>query len=173
MELWDVYDREGNRVGRVHNRADPMAPGDYHLAVTIVIVNSAGEVLCTLRSMEKSVYPGVWENPGGGVLSGETSLQGALRELREETGVAAAPEDLCFLCRRTVTEPGGGGFLMDVYGLKRNLAIEELALQPGEVDAAKWFPLDEWERKARTREILAGAYSDDFFAAVRALAKAP
>lgn len=173
MELWDIYDVNGNPAGRVHDRSQHLAPGDYHLAVTVVVVNSQREVLCTLRSKGKSVYPGVWENPGGGVLAGETSLVGAVRELGEETGIAAAPEELCFLCRRTATNPGGDGFLMDVYGLKRELVVEELALQFGEVDAAKWFPLDEWEQKARAREILAGAYSDHFFAAVRALVEAP
>lgn len=173
MELWDVYDKDGNRTGRTHDRAEPLAPGDYHLAVTVVIVNSRKEVLCTLRSREKSVFPGVWENPGGGVLAGETSIQGALRELSEETGVMAAEEELHFLCRRMAANPKGEGFFMDVYGLKRDLLPEELTLQPGEVDGAKWFPIDEWEQKARAEEILAGAYTDQFFASVRALGEDP
>lgn len=163
MELWDIYTRSGEKTGRTHSRSEPLSPGDYHLAVSTVIVGSQG-VLCTLRSTEKSVFPGVWESPGGGVLAGETSLEGAVRELWEETGIRAKPNELCFLCRRTANN-----LHMDVYGLKREIPPENLTLQPGEVDKAAWIPLDQWEQKARSREILAGAYSDEFFAAVWAL----
>ena len=51
----------------------------------------------TLRDKAKPVYPNCWENTGGAVLAGETSLEGALRELREETGLAAQPEALRLL----------------------------------------------------------------------------
>lgn len=170
MEQWDMYDAEGNRTGRTIERGQPQGPGEYHLAVTIVVVNSRREVLCTLRSMEKKQMPGVWENPGGGVLAGEASLEGAVRELQEETGLDAAPEELVFLARRRSEGMGGEPFLMDVYGLRRDADPAGLALQPGEVDGAQWFPIDEWERKARAGEILAGAYSDEFFEAVRKLA---
>lgn len=170
MELWDMYNSAGNLTGQTIERGQPQGEGLFHLAVTIVIVNPAGQVLCTLRSMEKKQMPGVWENPGGGVLAGETSLAGAVRELEEETGLKAAPGELVFLCRRKAEGMDGEGFFMDVYGLRRDVFVQELELQPGEVDDARWFPLDEWERKARDREILAGAYSEEFFAAVRGLA---
>lgn len=170
MELWDMYDSEGNRTGKVIERGQPQGRGLYHLAVTIVIVNSEKEVLCTLRSMEKKQMPGVGENPGGGVLAGEASPAGAIRELEEETGLAAAPEELVFFSRRRSEGMGGEGFFMDVYGLRRDVPLEELTLQPEEIAEAKWFPIGEWERKARSREILAGDYTDEFFAAVRKLA---
>ncbi len=126
-ELWDIYDGNGNLTGRTQERGDLQTPGDYHLAVTITVVNSKKEVLCTLRSMEKSVYPGVWENPGGGVLSGETSLEAAVRELLEETGISARPQEMVFLARRKAED-----FFMDVYGLKRDVSVDELTLQPHE-----------------------------------------
>ena len=166
MELWDIYNENGELTGRTLERGGVQAPGDYHLAVTVTVVNSRGEVLCTLRGMEKSVYPGVWENPGGGVLSGETSLSAAVRELLEETARSALPEELIFLSRRKAE-----GFFMDVYGLVRDVPAEELILQPHEVDGAKWVPIDEWEQKAKVREILAGDYTDEFFAAVRRMVK--
>ena len=166
MELWDIYDENGELTGRTLERGGVQAPGDYHLAVTVTVGNSRGEVLCTLRSMEKSVYPGVWENPGGGVLSGETSLSAAVRELLEETGIRTLPDELVFLSRRKAE-----GFFMDVYGLVRDIPAEELMLQPHEVDGAKWVPIDEWEQKAKVREILAGDYTDEFFAAVRRMVK--
>lgn len=56
---------------------------------------------------------------------------------------------------------------MDAYALRRDFSLEQVVLQAGETVEGRWFPMDEWERKARNREILAGAYSDEFFAAVR------
>lgn len=170
MELWDIYDENGNLTGRTEERGSPQAPGDYHLAVSIVVVNGQGQALCTLRSMEKPNMPGVWESPGGGVLAGETSLAAAARELEEETGIIAAPEELTFLTRRKAGGFNGDSFFMDSYGLRRDVPVDELTLQPGEVDAAQWLDIDGWERRARAQEILAGDYTDEFFAAVRALA---
>ena len=91
MELWDLYDEHRAPLGRTHQRGLPLAPGEYHLAVIVVIVNSRGEVLLTRRSPEKAVCPGWWENTGGAVQAGETSRQAILRELEEETGLAPRP----------------------------------------------------------------------------------
>lgn len=173
MELWDIYDENGQLTGRTEERGGPQSPGDYHLAVSVVIVNSQGQALCTLRSMAKPNMPGVWESPGGGVLAGETSVEGAIRELKEETGLTAAAEELVFLTRRKADGFDGNGFFMDSYGLRRDVELDKLTLQPGEVDAAQWMDLDDWEQKARVKEILAGDYSDEFFTAVRELAKQP
>lgn len=46
MELWDVCDENGKFTGRTISRMEGsahMPEGEYHLAVTVVILNSAGE----------------------------------------------------------------------------------------------------------------------------------
>ena len=168
MELWDIYDSDGALTGRTHPRGQPLAPGDYHLAVTVTVVDSRGRVLLTRRSREKTLCPGVWECPGGGVLAGETSREGAARELLEETGIAAAPEELVYLARRK-----GPDWYMDDYGLRRDLKAESLTLQSGETDAAQWMPLDQWEQKARAGELFATGYTERFYAGVHRLTEAP
>lgn len=164
MELWDIYDKDGKKTGRVQMRGSPQNPGDYHLAVVVAVVNNRGEILCTRRSPEKDLCPGMWENPGGGVQAGEDSLTGAIRELREETGLRAAPEELKFLYRDKRPD-----FFMDVYGLHRDIPLESLVLQPEETCDAAWVPYDTWEKRARVAEILspAGPKNEEFFSILR------
>ena len=168
MEIWDVYDKDGALTGRSTCRGEALAPGDFHLAVTVTVVNSKGELLLTQRSGKKTLCPGKWECPGGGVLAGETSRQGAVRELFEETGIRALPEELVYLARRQ-----GPDWYMDDYGLRRDRDLEELTLQPEETDRAQWMPIPQWEQKARAGELFAIGYGEEYYAAVYSLAEAP
>lgn len=169
MELWDVYDENGNKTSRFHMRGTPMRQGDYHLGAIIVVINRKGELLCTLRSREKKFSPGVWENTGGGALSGEDSQTAAVRELKEETGICAAPEELVFLYRAKVIEPDGTGLFNDVYALRREMDAKDVVLQPGETEDAKWIPYEEWEALGRAGKILtpAGPKNEEFFSLLR------
>ena len=51
-------------------------------------------MLLTRRAAHMRTFPGVWVPPGGGVEAGDAGMvDAALRELREETGVAVRPEE--------------------------------------------------------------------------------
>jgi ADP-ribose pyrophosphatase YjhB (NUDIX family) len=56
----------------------------------IAVVRRGGQVLLAQRS--KGGYIGRWGFPGGHVERGETVVEAAMRELREETGVTAEPK---------------------------------------------------------------------------------
>lgn len=157
MELWDIYDEEGQPTGRTHSRMEPLQPGDYHLVVTVVLVNSRREVLCTHRSPEKLYCPDMWESPGGGVLAGEDSLSAAVREIKEEIGLSLEPEQLAWLYRDKRQD-----FFMDVFSGRMDVPVEALRFQPGETDGAMWLPLDKWEQMAQAGEILTPAKGEFF-----------
>ncbi|MCB0711622.1 MAG: NUDIX domain-containing protein [Ignavibacteriae bacterium] len=64
------------------------------IAVAVgLMFNNRGEVLLCQRPEEKS-YPLKWEFPGGKVESGETSIEGLRRELREELEIVSSEEKL-------------------------------------------------------------------------------
>lgn len=92
-ELWDAYDREGNPLGFDLVRGEPMPENVYHLVAEILAVTASGRVLVTKRHPDKA-WGGYWEYTAGGVVKGETPVQGALRELREETGIVVSERDL-------------------------------------------------------------------------------
>lgn len=158
MEFWDLYDEHRAPLGHTHQRGLPLAPGEYHLAVIVVIVNSRGEVLLTRRSPEKAVCPGWWENTGGAVQAGETSLQAILRELREETGLTPQPQELTLLLQEDCRE----GTHFDIYALTWEGEPEDIRLQAGETDAARWMPLAEWEQAAGMEGTLCPAQREPY-----------
>lgn len=86
-EAWDVYDRQLRIVGR-QLRANPVAPGHYHLVVNAFVFNRQGQVLLQQRSLDKLNFPGYWDtSAGGAVKAGETIEAAMARELREELGL--------------------------------------------------------------------------------------
>ena len=92
MELWDLYDKCRNKLGRTHVRGEKLPEGGYHLCVHVWLRNSEGLYLMSRRSPDRYSYPLKWECPGGSVTAGEDSLEGAMREVYEEVGVRLDPE---------------------------------------------------------------------------------
>lgn len=92
MEKWDLYTKRREKTGREHVRGDKIPEGFYHLVVHIWIRNCKGEYLISQRSANRPTSPLMWECVGGSVLMGESSIDGALREVKEEVGLDLGPE---------------------------------------------------------------------------------
>ena len=125
-ELWDILDENRRPTGRTHRRGDKMQPGDYHLAVHAWVRTPEGKYLLTQRCPGKS-YAGLWEYSGGSALAGEDSLSAALRELEEETGLRAAPEN----CRLLQSSRGECSF-SDVWLCELDFSLDDIKLQQEE-----------------------------------------
>ncbi len=93
-ELVDVIDEEGRTVGTV-TRREMRARRLPHRCVYVLVFNTRGELFIHLRTSTKDVYPAHWDVTAGGVLAaGESFADGARREVREELGIDAEPEEL-------------------------------------------------------------------------------
>ena len=133
MTEWnDIYDKDRNLTGRVHRRGTPWQPGEYGVVVCVWVYDGQGHLLLTRRAKGKS-FAGTWENSGGAVKAGENSREAIARELFEETGIRAEPEEFEFLdtdCDRNI--------FYDHYCIKRKVALKNIVLLPGETDACMW-----------------------------------
>lgn len=147
MELNDIYDAQRKLTGRTHRRGTRWKKGEYGLVVCVWVYDGKGNVLMTRRAPEKTV-PGTWENSGGAAKAGETSLQAIVRELREETGISARPEEFELIDSGTDQNTH-----YDYYCLRRYVPIEQVVLQPGETDDAKWVSLPEVHRMIEKKMI--------------------
>jgi 8-oxo-dGTP pyrophosphatase MutT (NUDIX family) len=139
-ELWDLTDDRGHPVGRTHRRGiGEIPPGSFHIVSATCVHRPDGAVLITRRAAGKD-YPLTWEFPAGSALAGETSVEAATRELREETGLSPDPARFRFIGR--FTEPSA---LVDIY----TAPVPDgsvLALDPEEVAEADWVTVDDVER---------------------------
>ena len=71
MELWDIYDIDRVRTGRVAQRGKPaseggLGEGEYHLVVHICVFNGRGQLLLQQRQKDKEGYPNLWDVSAAG-----------------------------------------------------------------------------------------------------------
>ena len=90
MELWDAYNSNFEKIdGLTLVRGEAIPDGVYHIVCHVLVRHIDGTYLLMKRDPRKT-YPNMWEaSAGGSALQGETALESAFRELREETGIVA------------------------------------------------------------------------------------
>ena len=147
MEFNDIYDENRNRTGRIHRRGTPWKEGEFGLVVCVWVHDGKGRLLLTRRAPEKS-FAGTWENSGGAAQAGEDSLTAITRELFEETGIRADPEEFELL-----GSDRDKNCFYDFYCLERQVPLEEIRLLPGETDGAQWATFDQVHQMIRRGEI--------------------
>lgn len=135
MELVDLYDENRIPLGRTAERHEPKAEGEYRTVVHVALFDSGGRMLIQQRAPQKFIYPGQWDlTIGGGVDAGETSRQGAEREMWEELGYSL---DLTGV-RPSVTVNFDGGFDDFYLVVRDDVNLAALRLQEDEVSEVRW-----------------------------------
>ena len=130
-EIIELYTEEGEPSGTTIRRGEAATDGLLFPVVCVWVRDEKGRFLVTLRSKAKKASPLKWENPGGACRQGETLAEGAARELFEETGIQAAPEEL-----RLVSSMVQYGCLVLTYSFHTDR--KKVVLQEGETEAYKW-----------------------------------
>lgn len=139
MELWDLYDSGRKLTGRTMVRGDSVPNGCWRLVVHICVFNSAGQLLIQQRQLFKQGWPNLWDvTVGGAVCAGESSQEGAHRELLEEIGLDVDFENTVPAFTSTFT----GGF-DDIYIVHMEPDLSQLKLQESEVQAVRWAGKEE------------------------------
>ena len=155
MEKLDVYDKKKQKTGKIISRdiTSSLEDGEYFLYVKCCIINKDEKLLLTKRRLDK-LRGGTWEITGGCVISGETSIEGIARELKEERGLSVNKKELRLV--RTVFENRKHrSCIRDIYVLEKDIKLEDLKFKDGEVIDAKFVSLEELVEMKKNKEIRA------------------
>ncbi len=139
MELFDLYTKDRFPLNKTVIRGELIPDDCYRMVVHICIFNSNGEMLIQQRQPFKAGWSNMWDvSCGGSAVSGENSHTAAERELSEELGINISFEKI----RPVLTIHFDDGF-DDIYVVTKDLELNELRLQPEEVQSAKWASEEE------------------------------
>ena len=138
-ELWDAYNRDFEKVAGVTLvRGDKIPSGLFHLVCDIIVRHSDGQYLLMQRDFYKH-FGGMWEaTAGGSALKGESALECARRELKEETGIEEAALQEIGRVLKEENQSIYVEFLCETECDKR-----AIKLQKGETVAFKWVSAKE------------------------------
>lgn len=129
-ELWDLYDKVGNKIPRQIYRGEALNPGEFHLVVSALIQNREGKYLISRRAEPKKGANSL-ETVGGAATSGETSLEAVLREIYEEVGLVVEPSEIKFLKRYTFETQRS--YHYDIWSVVKDFEFDTLIPQVEEV----------------------------------------
>ena len=151
MEHWDAYLADGRQAGRTLTRDEAIPAGLYHIVADVLVKHTDGDYLVMQRDFRKKGYPGMYEaGASGAILQGETPYEGALRELREETGIRA--DRLTFLFAASDLKET----LYFSYLCLTDCAKDSVTLQEGETISYRWLSEPEFLAFIQTPDFAQG-----------------
>ncbi|WP_081646829.1 NUDIX hydrolase [Butyrivibrio sp. AD3002] len=149
-ELWDVYTIDRKLTGKACIRGEQgnLSKDEFHLWVMIWIKNpKTGKYLMSQRTADKDTDPLKWETVAGHSISGETSLDAALREVYEEVGIKLDPEDARIVATKVTTSFDGQrhNWIRDSYYFETTQEPDLKKATTQEVIQTKWLSFDEFK----------------------------
>ena len=100
MEYVDIVNDDGMPTGEIVSRDIAHRDGIQHRTAHVWIVRrkaSGYDILLQKRSQNKDSFPGLYDTSSAGHNpAGDEPLESAIRELKEELGIDATPEQLSY-----------------------------------------------------------------------------
>ncbi len=139
MEIWDIYDKNLTPTGRTFHEGIKLKDGEYSFLVHIIIRNKESKYLLQQRALTKKYYPGQWDATCGKVQSGESGIEAAMREVKEELGLDTKKEQYTLFFH----EIYHNSVLLDIFLLELDFLEKDCIIQKEEVEQIKFYSFDE------------------------------
>ena len=152
-EIIEIWDENGVPTGKTATKSEIHRNGWFHPTIHIWFYTPDGRILLQKRAAKKETFPNLWDvSVAGHVQAGETLMEAALREVREEIGLDLSPDALEFV-GRFKSENVHGDDLIDrefhyCYLSRLNTSLESLHPEEGEVSALQLIPLLKFAEEA-------------------------
>lgn len=152
MEYIDIVDENNNLTGKIKEKQRAHEDGNFHRTAHVWIINDKNELLLQKRSATKKSHPNCWDISGAGhIRVGETVIEGAIRELKEELGVEASESDLNYIATIKSTKNLKNMEFGYVYLLRCNKKVEEYIFEDKEVSEVKYVYFEELEKMVKEK----------------------
>ncbi len=140
-ELIDIYDENWHPTGEVLEKNEAEKQHKWHCTAHIWIVNPKGELLLQRRSPYKKTLPNMWDiSAAGHVRTGETVIEGGIREMYEELGVKITADQLILINKnKSYTNQ----HLQTEFLVKLDIPIKDFVFNDKEVVEVKYIPYQE------------------------------
>jgi isopentenyl-diphosphate delta-isomerase type 1 len=152
VEYLDILDEKGEKTGMKDTYNNVHSLGLIHRTAHVWFINSKNQILVQKRAKNKVSHPGLWDiSAAGHISAGQTSIEGAIREIEEEVGIKF-PESAfkyLFTIQSNSTEHNGtfiNNEFQDVYIIRTNTPVSEMKLQKEEVDEVRWLDIEEFKK---------------------------
>jgi len=144
-EYFDILDENGNKTGKTKLRSEVHKDGDWHKAVHIWIFNREGDILLQRRSPDKDSDPSMLDmSCAGHLIAGDSSIEGAIRELKEELNIDIKSEELKYI--KTLKRPSKDKKVFinnefdDLYIVITDIDIKDMKYQEDEISEILYVP---------------------------------
>jgi isopentenyl-diphosphate delta-isomerase len=157
-ELLDILNEEGEKTGKAM-KSEAHRLGLLHRGAHVYIINSQKQLLLQKRAKSKAGYPGLWfMSAGGHIASGETSLEAAQKEVREELGfdLPFSMFTLLFTMRFPIIKHNDNFIdneFGDIYLVRSDVALLEVKFPIREVEEVKWINIKDFEKLVNARDL--------------------
>lgn len=138
VEYRDLYDNNRKAVGK-KILSDSHVPKNLNYVTVVVFIYSkkTGKWLMQKRSKDKG---GKWATTSGHPVSGQTSIEGMVTEIKEELGLIVRKEEL-----EIITTMKRKDKFVDIYYLEKDVNIEKLDIQKEELTEVNWMTKNDVE----------------------------
>ena len=159
METIDIINERNEVIGQT-TKDEAHKEGILHRVVAILLCNDKGEYFIPSGSATKPGEEGkLYHSAAGHVMSGETYLQAASRELREETNIHIDEKYFSFLGEYQFEATRAGKQInerFEVYKTEYRESLGDIILNDEQVDG-QWLTLENlMELNTDTPEIFSG-----------------
>lgn len=146
-EILNIVDDTDHVIGQA-TRRNIHLNGLLHREVAVWVYNDTGELLLQRRAPDKDIAPNLLDTSAGGHVGiGDTYVQAAVKELKEETNIEASVKDLALITkneRKSGQQLDGkiNNAIRLVFVYHFNREKDDLRMEEGKITSLEWWPME-------------------------------
>lgn len=163
-ELVDIVSEKNEVVGKAL-RGEAHKKGLIHRALSVLILNSKGEILLQQRSANRSIHALSWDlSTSEHVLAGESYEEAAIRSAKEELGVEVEVKRVnkTNLQKRKYEVHGETVYEYEMVTMLVAAHEGPFKIDPNEVNKVEFFSIDEIENMVQRGEKFTPWFLDEW-----------